>query len=62
VNAPNMMAASHTTRRRPASAQAHSGRRAASSSAHAVSARGTLHASTTAMAPAVADGSMAAAS
>jgi hypothetical protein len=51
VNAPNMMAASHTTRRRPASAQA-----------HAVSARGTLHASTTAMAPAVADGSMAAAS
>ena len=34
------MAASHTTRRRPASAHAHSGRRAASSSAHAVRASG----------------------
>ncbi len=44
--APNRMAASHTTRRRPASAQAHSGRRAASSNAHTVSASGTEHSNT----------------
>lgn len=40
VKTPNMIAAIHTTRRLPASAQAHSGRWAASSSAHIEMPRG----------------------
>lgn len=55
---PRRIAATQTTRRRRASAQAHSGRRAASRSAQTVSASGTAKRAAVATAPAVAGQSM----